>query len=146
MGEDMGEEKTVRELRQEHGLSLAELAEGMKITERDLMLLESSGQKYLGLDREWYALIAEPYGYNKVFWYPPDRAVEEWERTINILQALLVLAENLDTEPLMVALVDAIQGAQEELDGCRDLLANFERQEEQIRSEPGPPTKLSEDS
>lgn len=129
------EEKTVRELREKHGLSVEELAEGMRISERDLMLLESSGQKYYGLNVEWFALLAEPYGYNKVFWYPPEKAVAEWERAITFLEGFAVLAEALDSEPLIAALGDAIYGAREELDGCRDLLKNFERQEEQIRIE-----------
>lgn len=127
--------KTVRELRKEHGLTREELAEGMRISERDLMKLESSGQRYRSLDREWFALVAEPYGYDKVFWYPPEKAVWEWERAIDLLKALGTLAEAVDSEPLVVAITDAIHGAREELDGCRDLLANFERQEEQIRSE-----------
>jgi transcriptional regulator with XRE-family HTH domain len=131
----MTEGKTVRELREEIGLSLAELAEGMRVSERDLMLLESSGQKYLGLDLKWFALITEPYGYNKVFWYPPEKAVREREWAIGVLDALAMLADALDSEPLLAVLGDAIAGAREELDGCRDLRANFERQEEQIRFE-----------
>ncbi|MCA1719036.1 MAG: helix-turn-helix domain-containing protein [Actinobacteria bacterium] len=122
-------------MREEHGLTVEELAEGMRVSPQDLMLLESSGQKYLGLDREWFALLAEPYGYNKVFWYPPEKAVSEWERAIGILKAFAVLTEALDSEPLIAILGDAIDVAREELDGCRDLLANFERQEEQIRFE-----------
>ncbi len=54
----LSEEKTVRELRDEHGLTVEELAEGMRISERDLMLLEASGQKYYALDVEWFALLA----------------------------------------------------------------------------------------
>jgi transcriptional regulator with XRE-family HTH domain len=132
----MTEEKTVRELREEIGLSLEELAEGMQVSERDLMKLESSGQKYLGLDPEWFALITEPYGYNKVFWYPPEKAIEEWEGALNLLRGLTDFVRNtLTSEPLLAILGDATTRAQEELDGCRDLLRNFERQEEQIKSE-----------
>ncbi len=113
----MTEAKTVAELREQHGLSREELAEGMRVSERDLMLLEASGQKYFGLDREWFALIAEPYGYDKVFWYPPEKAVAEWERAIAFLEGFAVLAEALDSEPLITVLGDAICGAREELDG-----------------------------
>ncbi len=116
------EEKTVGELRQGHGLSVEELAEGMRISERDLMLLEASGQKYYALDVEWFALLAEPYGYNKVFWYPPEKAVREWERAIGILEALGVMADALDSEPLLAILGDALGQAGLELDGCRELL------------------------
>ncbi len=132
------EEKTVGELREEHGLTIEELAEGMRISERDLMLLEYSGQRYYALDREWYALIAEPYGYNKVFWYPPAKAVSEWERAIRLLDGFAVMAEALDSEPLLAILGDAISVAREELKGCQRLRENFERQEEQIRSETVP--------
>jgi hypothetical protein len=131
----MTEEKTVREWREELGLSIGELAEGMRVSERDLMLLESSGQKYYGLDQEWFALLAEPYGYNKVFWYPPEKAVSEWERAIKILEGFSVMAEALDSEPLIAILGDAICRAQLELDGCRELLDSFERQEEHIKYE-----------
>jgi hypothetical protein len=54
---------------------------------------------------------------------------------LGIIKAFAVLAEALDSEPLITILGDAIDGSREELDGCRDLLANFERQEEQIRFE-----------
>jgi transcriptional regulator with XRE-family HTH domain len=131
----MTEEKTVGEWREEHGLTVEELAEGMGVSPRDLSLLESSGQEYYGLDPEWFALLAEPYGYNKVFWCPPEKAVREWERAIGILEAFGVLAEALDSEPLIAILGDAIGRVAPELDGCRELLADFERQEEQIRFE-----------
>ncbi|MBA3473475.1 MAG: helix-turn-helix transcriptional regulator, partial [Rubrobacter sp.] len=120
----MTEEKTVRELREEIGLSIEELAEGMRISERDLMKLEHSGQKYYGLDREWFALLAEPYFYNKVFWYPPEKAIGEWERAIGILEAFAVMAEKLDSEPLIAILGDATARAWLEHDGCRELLYN----------------------
>jgi hypothetical protein len=70
-----------------------------------------------------------------VFWYPPEKAVSEWERAIGILEALAVIAEALDSEPLNAVLGDAIGRAALELDGCRELLADFERQEEHTRFE-----------
>jgi len=132
----MTEGKTLGQLCKEVGMTLEELAEGMKVSERDLMLLESSGQKYLGLDPEWFALLTERYGYEKVFWYPPEKAVREWEMALRLLNGFTELACNtLDSEPLIAILGDATTRAQQELAGCRELLANFERQEEQIRSE-----------
>ncbi len=82
-----------------------------------------------------HILLAEPYGYNKVFWYPPEKAVEAWERAIGILEAFAVMAEKLDSERLIAILGDALGQAGLELDGCRELLDNFERQEERIRFE-----------
>lgn len=41
----------------------------------------------------------------------------------------------LDNQALTAILGDADTRAREELAGCRDLLENFERQEEQIRFE-----------
>jgi hypothetical protein len=43
-----------------------------------------------------------------VFWYLPEKVVSEWERAIGILEALAVMAEALDSEPLIAILGDAI--------------------------------------
>jgi hypothetical protein len=70
-----------------------------------------------------------------VSWYPPEKAVSEWQRAIRILESFSVMAEALDLEPLLAILGDATARAGLELNGCRELLDNFERQEEQIRFE-----------
>lgn len=127
--------KTVAELREEYGLSREDLARGMDVSVRDLEMLEASGQRYHGLNPEWFVLLTEPYGHNRAFWYPPAKAIEEWKRAITILEGFTTLAFSLESDPLMAVLGDALAGAREELDGCRDLLANFERQEERVRIE-----------
>jgi hypothetical protein len=115
----MTEGKTVGQLSEEHGLTLAELAGEMEISERDLMLLESSGQKYLGLGWEWRVPVAKLFGEHKVFWYPPQEAVEEWKRAVGVLDGLIGAAEAMDSEPLTLSLSEAIVWARQELDGCR---------------------------
>ena len=127
--------KTVAELREEHGITREELAAGMSVSVRDLEMLEASGQRYHSLDPEWFVPVADLYGYEKVFWYPPAKAVKEWSRAITILDGFVVLAGSLDSEPLIAVLGDALAGAREELDGCRDLLKNFERQGGRVRAE-----------
>lgn len=129
-------EKTVAEWREEHGLSVEELARDMQVSERALMKLEHSGQMYPGFDREWGVPVSETYGYEKVFWYEPERAVAEWERALRLLDGFAYIASSvLDHEPLIAIIGDATTRARQELDGCRELLDNFERQEEQIRFE-----------
>ncbi len=132
----MNEEKTILELREEHGLTIEEMAREMGISERDLMKLEHSGQTYLGYDREWVVPVSERYGMEKVFWYEPAEAVRQWEEALRFLDGFIYMASNvLDHEPLITILGDATRRARRELKDCRALLADFERQEEQIRFE-----------
>ncbi len=132
----MTEEKTVRELREEHGLTVEEMAQELRISERDLMKLEHSGQTYLGYDREWRVPVSERYGMEKVFWYEPAEAVREWEQALRFLDGFAYMAsEVLNHEPLITILGDATTRARRELKDCRALAADFERQEERIRFE-----------
>ena len=70
--------------------------------------------------------------------------MREWETALRLLSGFTEQACNtLDSEPLIAILGDATTRAQQELADCREILANLERQEEQIRSETVP---LSEET
>jgi transcriptional regulator with XRE-family HTH domain len=124
-------EKTIAEWREELGITREEMARDMQISERALLLLEASGQTYPNFDAEWVAPISERYGYEKVFWLEPAEAVKEWEAALKLLGAFTDMACNtLDNQALIAILGDATTRAREELAGCRELLENFQRQEQ----------------
>jgi transcriptional regulator with XRE-family HTH domain len=132
----MSEEKTVRELREEYGLSVEELAQRLEVSERTVMLLESSGQTYSSFNVEWGVPVSERYGLEKVFWLEPAEAVRQWEEALRFLDGFIYMASHvLDHEPLITILGDAATRARQELNGCRELLDSFEAQEGQIRFE-----------
>lgn len=82
----------------------------------------------------------------KVFWYEPEKAVREWEQALGYLRAFAEMADRVaNNEPLITALGDAMTRAHRELKDCRKLLADFEAQEEQIRSETVPFAESDED-
>ena len=127
----MTEEKTVAEWREEVGLTREEVARLMEVTERTVMLLEHSGQTYSSFNVEWSVHVSERYGLEKVFWYEPAEAVRQWEEALRFLDGFAYMASNvLDHEPLITILGHATTRASAELAGCRELLDNFERQEE----------------
>jgi hypothetical protein len=118
------------------GLSVEEVARLMEVTERKVMLLEYSGQTYSSFNVEWGIPVSERYGLEKVFWLEPAEAVRQWEEALRLLDGFVYMASSVqDHEPLITILGDAGTRARAELVGCRTLLENFERQEEQIRFE-----------
>jgi transcriptional regulator with XRE-family HTH domain len=124
-------EKTIGEWREELGLTREEVARDMQISERALLLLESSGQTYPGFDEEWGVPVSDSYGLEKVFWLELGEAVKEWDAALKLLGAFTDMACNTpDNQALTAILGDATTRAREELAGCRALLENFQRQEE----------------
>jgi transcriptional regulator with XRE-family HTH domain len=120
-------EKTLREWREELGLSALELADSMQVSERTVRLLEDSGQTYPAFDVEWGVPISERYGYGKVFWLEPAEAVREWEAALKLLDGVTTMASDiLDNQALIAILGDAVTRAREELADCQALQERFE--------------------
>ena len=58
----------------------------------------------------------------KVFRYHPSVAVVEWSRAVRVLENLVLVANELQSEPLILALTDAQCRCQRELAGAKEQL------------------------